>query len=242
METKAVYKAISAVQGEMAVVGISKDRTNHQGSGYQFRGIDDVLNALAPILAKHKLVIMPRAIRREMTERTSKAGGALFYVTLEVEYDFISAVDGSMHTAKGIGEAMDSGDKGTNKAMSAAYKYVCFQAFCIPTEGDNDTDNHTHEVRAYKPSPARQETPKTPIKPKTYIGKIDDVTKGVSPTGKNFVCLVLDGEKCYIAKGSPEEAEGDCQMFGDLMDKGLKVKAEVVPAGAVFEITKIEEA
>jgi hypothetical protein len=47
-----------------------------------------------------------------------------------------------------IGEAMDSGDKSSNKAMSAAYKYAAFQAFCIPTEGDNDADATTHDVRA----------------------------------------------------------------------------------------------
>jgi len=41
---------------------------------------------------------------------------------------------------------MDSGDKATNKAMSAAYKYMAFQTFAIPTEGDNDADAHTHEV------------------------------------------------------------------------------------------------
>ncbi|MNY54686.1 hypothetical protein D3C86_1905820 [compost metagenome] len=41
---------------------------------------------------------------------------------------------------------MDSGDKATNKAMSAAYKYAAFQAFCIPTEGDNDADGQTHQV------------------------------------------------------------------------------------------------
>ncbi|MFS0844210.1 MAG: ERF family protein [Roseburia hominis] len=29
---------------------------------------------------------------------------------------------------------MDSGDKATNKAMSVAFKYACFQVFCIPTE------------------------------------------------------------------------------------------------------------
>ena len=46
------------------------------------------------------------------------------------------------------GEAMDSGDKATNKAMSAAYKYAAMQAFCIPTEGDNDADATTHEVAA----------------------------------------------------------------------------------------------
>jgi hypothetical protein len=47
---------------------------------------------------------------------------------------------------------MDSGDKASNKAMSAAYKYAAFQAFCIPTEGDNDADATTHEVAA--PDPA----------------------------------------------------------------------------------------
>jgi hypothetical protein len=58
----------------------------------------------------------------------------------------VSAEDGSKHTARTFGEAMDSGDKATNKAMSAAYKYMAFQTFAIPTEGDNDADNHTHEI------------------------------------------------------------------------------------------------
>jgi hypothetical protein len=43
---------------------------------------------------------------------------------------------------------MDSGDKATNKAMSAAYKYAAFLTFAIPTEGDNDAESHTHEVAA----------------------------------------------------------------------------------------------
>jgi hypothetical protein len=46
------------------------------------------------------------------------------------------------------GEAMDSADKATNKAMSAAYKYAAFLAFCIPTEGDNDADATTPEPAA----------------------------------------------------------------------------------------------
>ena len=69
-------------------------------------------------------------------------------MTVEAEFDFVSAEDGSRHTVKTFGEAMDSGDKATNKAMSAAYKYAAFQAFSIPTEGDNDADAQTHEVAA----------------------------------------------------------------------------------------------
>jgi hypothetical protein len=141
-----VYKAINAVQAELSSVGITKDRRNMQGSGYNFRGIDDVYNAIAPLLASHRLCILPRVLTRECVERASKSGGALFYVTVEVEFDFVSADDGSKHTVKTFGEAMDSGDKATNKAMSAAYKYAAFQAFSIPTEADNDADAHTHSV------------------------------------------------------------------------------------------------
>ena len=150
----AVYAAISAVQAELAKEGITKNRRNTQ-QGYAFRGIDDVYCALAPLLAKHGLVILPRVISRQSTERQTKNGGVLFYTTVEVEFDFIAAADGSKATVRTVGEAMDSADKSTNKAMSAAFKYMAFMAFAIPTEGDNDADATTHEVAA---KPARQLT------------------------------------------------------------------------------------
>jgi hypothetical protein len=143
-----VYQCINSVQRALSKTGIAKDRTNTQGSGYKFRGIDDVYNAVAPLLAEHGLCILPRMLARVCDERQSKSGGALFYVTVEAEFDFVCAEDGSKHTVKTFGEAMDSGDKATNKAMSAAYKYAAFQAFAIPTEGDNDADAQTHEVKA----------------------------------------------------------------------------------------------
>jgi len=140
-----VYKAILAVAGEMSKQGISKDGKNQQ-QGFKFRGIDQVFNALSPALVQHGLVILPRVLSCNVVERATKSGGAIFYTTLDVEYDFVSAEDGSKHTVRVVGEAMDSGDKSSNKAMSAAYKYACFQAFCIPTEGDNDADATTHEI------------------------------------------------------------------------------------------------
>lgn len=145
-----VYKAINAVQAALAKEGIGKDRKN-QAQGYNFRGIDDVYNALSPLLSQHGLCILPRVLSRECIERTSAKGGALFYVAVEMEFDFVSAADGSKHVVKTFGEAMDSGDKATNKAMSAAYKYASFQAFCIPTEGDNDADAQTHAVEMRAP-------------------------------------------------------------------------------------------
>ena len=146
----AVYGAIAAVQAALAKVGIQKARKNQQ-QGYAFRGIDDVYAAIAPLLAEHGLCIIPRVLSRTCTERQTQRGGALFYTCCDVEYTVAAVKDGSTVTARIMGEAMDSGDKSTNKALSAAYKYLCLQLFCIPTEGDNDADSTTHEVRAARP-------------------------------------------------------------------------------------------
>jgi len=144
-EAPKVYAAIASVMADIAKEGIAKGRSNQQ-QGYKFRGIDDVYNALSPILSAHKLVMLPRVLTRDVIERQTKSGGALFYVTVDMEFTLVCAEDGSNHVIRTYGEAMDSGDKATNKAMSAAYKYAAMQAFCIPTEGDNDADAVTHEV------------------------------------------------------------------------------------------------
>ena len=160
-----VYQAINRVQAALAVTGISKDRTCQQGASFRFRGIDDVFNALSPLLAEHGLCVLPRMLARTCEERTSGAGKALFYVTVEAEFDLVAAEDGSKHTIRTFGEAMDSGDKATNKAMSAAYKYAALQAFAIPTEGDNDPDATAHDVAARNQrQPAAQDRSAAPAK------------------------------------------------------------------------------
>lgn len=153
-----VFRAIADVMKVMSQEGISKSRRSGDGGGpkFQFRGIDDVYNALSSVMADNRLMMLPRMIGRETTERTTRAGGAMFYTVVEAEFDLVSAVDGSKHTIRTFGEAMDSSDKSTNKAMSAAFKYAAMQAFCIPTEGDNDADATTHDVAPKGPSAAAQ--------------------------------------------------------------------------------------
>ena len=158
-----VIRAMNLVSARLAEEGIKKSRNNQQ-QGYKFRGIDEVLNALSAIISSEKLVIIPHVQSRDVTERQTKSGGALFSVVVRVDYTFISAEDGSREVVGPFdGEAMDSADKATNKAMSAAYKYMAIQTFCIPTEGDNDADATTHEVApaAGGPPPTRQQPPAT---------------------------------------------------------------------------------
>lgn len=146
MEGK-IYDAISSVMAEIGA--ISKEKKNQQ-QGFMYRGIDDVYNALQPALVKHKVFVTPFVENEIREERTNKNGTLMFYTRLEVLYKFYT-VDGSCVETKVIGEAMDSGDKATNKALSIAYKYACFQVFCIPTEELVDPDGESHEFRLKEP-------------------------------------------------------------------------------------------
>jgi hypothetical protein len=176
-----VYQCIAAVQGELAKTGIGKDSLNSFDK-YKFRGIDAVYNALAPLLAGHGLCVLPRIIERTCEERESRKGDPMFYVTVTAEFDFVSAADGSTHTVRTYGEAMDRSDKATNKAMSAAYKYAAFMTFAIPTEGDNDADAATPEVAAKtQPEPtanARKEYP-FPDGPATGITQLKAMARAL---------------------------------------------------------------
>jgi hypothetical protein len=150
---QSVYQKIAIVQAELAKVGISKSRKNQTpGAQYNFRGIDEVYNTLAPLMADHGLCILPRIVEHSLTERgKTRNGNAIYSAVVTAEFDFVSADDGSIHVVRTMGEAMDSSDKATNKAMSAAYKYAALMTFAIPTEGDNDADAHTPEVMAPQP-------------------------------------------------------------------------------------------
>lgn len=206
-EVPKVYAAINAVQAELAKEGIAKDRNNPQ-QNYKFRGIDDVYNALSPLLAKHKLCILPRVVNRDIAEKQSKSGGTLFYTTLTMEFDFVSAEDGSKHIVCTVGEAMDSGDKSCNKAQSAAFKYACLQAFAIPTEGDNDTENHTHEVAAPAKAAPKKTASKEP-EPETLAKQVAAVLKAAGCVTKEHSAVVIKFVTNDLADGNALRKDDD---------------------------------
>jgi hypothetical protein len=142
-----VYSAIAAVTADLAGTGIAKARVN-QIDDYAYRSIDDVTNRLAPLLAKHRLCILPRVVERTMGERAGPNHALMLHVALKVGFDIVSARDGSMHTIMAYGEALDGGDKATAKAMSAAFKQALLQAFCVPTSGAADSDASTYKLKA----------------------------------------------------------------------------------------------
>lgn len=122
-----IYEAISKCMEEIGAVG--KDDVNKQ-QGFKYRGIDAVMNAINPALVKNHVFIVPEVMDQQRQERTTSKGSVLIYSICRIKYTFF-AEDGSYIEAITVGEGMDSGDKATNKAMAIAFKYACFQVFCI---------------------------------------------------------------------------------------------------------------
>lgn len=185
-ETKPVPAIIGAICEIMnAIDAIKKGKTSDHGN-FKFRGIDDVMNVLAPLLRAHCVFITPRLVASSHNRYTSNGGGGLMNTVVEVEYVFTSAADGSTHIAGPIpGEGMDSGDKSTAKAMSVAMRTMLLQVFAIPTE-DRDPDHDVYEVAAPgRDAPAsrtpRQSAP-SPRKAKTN----DDPWADDDPTAVKY--------------------------------------------------------
>ena len=152
-----VNKAMVEIKLELARHGgITKDRIAPVGGGYAFRGIDDLYNVLCGLTAQHgmnmyPLVIGEPKVEYQVTTKNGRQGEKIealqTHVHLLLEVKFVSAVDGSYETVRTAGEAIDHGDKATNKAMSAAMKYACIMAFQIPVHGENiDIESHNVEV------------------------------------------------------------------------------------------------
>lgn len=139
MESK-IYGAIIAVMRDCGSIG--KDRQTSGFASFKFRGIDDVYNALHPVMSLHGVFCVPEVLETTREERANAKGTVMAYVTAKVRFTFYAEDGSSVHCVT-VGEAMDSGDKALPKAQSIAMKYAMFQTFCIPTEEMPDPDAET---------------------------------------------------------------------------------------------------
>jgi hypothetical protein len=176
MANPTIYQAINSIMQDIEAIG--KNKKNAQ-QGYSFRGIDDMYNALQPLFKKHAVFITSNVLESKREERLTKSGGALIYTIAKCQFKFFT-IDGSFIESVLEGEAMDSGDKSTNKAMSTALKYALMQMFLIPTEEKLDTEYHSHEIVA-----------KQVKQPEPVLNEIDIMARKVYTTADDLL-LVLD--------------------------------------------------
>jgi len=137
-----IYQAIWAVM--RGVTAVTKDGWNNH-SKYNFRGVDDVVNAVGPQLREHGVMIIPEIIDTKVDERVTNAQKLNLFWTVRVRYTWYCLADGSSISCEVLGEAADTGDKGASKAQSVAYRVAILQVLCIPTS-ERDPDADTHQV------------------------------------------------------------------------------------------------
>jgi hypothetical protein len=136
-----IVQAMNAIMKEVGAIA-KKDKNTSQG--FNFRGIDSVVNAVSPALQKHGVIVVPTVEEYEYaTVEIGRNRTAMGHVKVKVTYTFIGA-SGDSIKATVVGEAMDAGDKATAKAMSVAFRTALLQALALPTD-EADPDSSSYE-------------------------------------------------------------------------------------------------
>lgn len=205
-----IYGLIAQAMGKVGAIGKESTATNGSGKQmYKFRGIDAVYNALNPVMSELGLFICPEVLEQAREERKSVSGGNLIYSILKVKFTMY-APDGSNVSCVVIGEGMDSGDKASNKAMSVALKYACFEMLMIPTEEMVDPDGEVHETAPGSTPPA---APKQVRQEKVgnHSGQVS--TAPTLPAPENPVAMYLARERRNLQNARQITEKENAELF-----------------------------
>lgn len=176
----------------MKAVGAIAKKDKNTSQGFNFRGIDSVVNAVSPALQKFGVLVMPTVLDYEYsTVEVGRNRTAMGHVKVKVTYTFIGTA-GDTISATVVAEAMDAGDKATTKAMSVAFRTALLQSLCLPTD-DADPD-----ASSYERSSANDVMPVTAIELKiTTVKDLDALAaigqyitehkNGYSPENLNYL-------------------------------------------------------
>lgn len=193
-----------------------------------------------PALAKNKVFIVPEILEqtREVVG-TTKNGAKMTMVICKIKYTFF-AEDGSHIESVIIGEALDTGDKATNKAMAIAYKYACFQVFCIPTEEMVDPDSESLEVKVESTAKGQSRSPAAKKQDRPSVAKTADDAEqkqdGENGSGDKITTAMLNtvreeqkrtgvtdylilSQKCVKAKQVEDMSVNEFKAIMEIFDK-----------------------
>ena len=217
---KTVVAALSAVMADVQAIRKGQKNTA-PNANYMFRGIDAVMNAVGPALRTHGVVIVPECVESHYRDVQTSTGKPSREATVTVTYRAYGPAGDSI-IMQSAGEAMDSGDKGTPKAMSVAYRTLLLQALTIPTD-EPDPDSQTYE-RAAQPrrEPRRESAPaaKTPEKRARdrMVALWADVGIGGQPNRDKalaFISQVVGRDVASSSEISDDEVQVVVQVLSD---------------------------
>ena len=243
-----IYALMARVLADVQPVGKDHQAPPEAG-GYAYRSIDDVYAVLHEALARHGVICTPEVIQRETNYVKGKDGRTRVHHVLTIRYTW-SAPDGSSIATTTVGEAMDSGDKGANKAMTAAYKYAAFQTFAIPVAGvalDSEAEHHEiAELPAKRPPltdgtgrPVEWPTPE-PAHKEADLSKLKEVYRRAYPQVRGFRREHVENWLAWFGQRDGREYQRLEEMPQENIDAICRRVEEVIAAGAVPPIDEGE--
>lgn len=221
----AIYQSLGGIVRELAPMG--KDGTNEY-LNFDARTIEGCVDWLAPKLKKHNLFITQKILRletkNEVDPRAPNGPASFARVTVHIEYQWHSTIDGSSLKTEGIGAHLSKGDKGVHSADSGAFKYMVSRLSCAPfKQVDSCTESEYEEAveEAEKKQPKKNKPERALSKPPRF----DEVkvpqkmweTKWPDPVGKP------NGE-VFFRECSPELA--GIMLFNFLDRTGIDMKCD----------------
>lgn len=216
-EAVPVHTAWARVMADVKSVAKAGTFTSKNAGTYKFRGIDHVLNAVAPALRRHGVMIFPVKMVPEYRDIPTSSGGKMHECTVTVDYE-ITGPDGSTKNAQSIGEAVDVSDKSTTKASTQAYRNFLIAALSIPVEDARiDGDAVQHE-RGDRPRPRAGQYVEEICHPRTSLGRLQQIRKEI--TEHRLGDAIVTNEN------------GDDEKLGELLARHGKAKQDAARAEA----------
>lgn len=217
-EKPSIFEVFATVKREVGPVG--KDSRNQQ-QNFNYRGIDAVVNAAAGALDKHGVITVPVLDQYDYDGNVEigKNRSLMGHAKVQVTYRFYGPA-GDYFDARVPGEAMDSGDKATAKAMSVAYRIALLQCLNLPTdEADPDSQTYERSPRASAGDAWESAAPASPRQPQN--SSRDGAQRNSAPSWLDTA----------IAKAATFKTEAD--GTGLWKESAAKVHArEIAPADA----------
>lgn len=157
-----LVQKIAAITGELGA--ISKDRKKDSQLNYGYQSIDDVVNAINPLLAKYGVCISEEIKDLQTHEVAVETKyGVKQGIRADVRMAYHVTDGNQTIVTHGAAIKIDYSDKSVTQAMSMAYKYAMIRLFAIRTNDTLDPDEFTseHYVPVSQMAKEKQETKRT---------------------------------------------------------------------------------
>jgi hypothetical protein len=124
---------------------------------YKFITDKQVNGLLRPRLARARIIIIPETVEElECMVLTTAKGGTSYMSRIRVTWRIVDGKNGDTFTGQSLGYGDDSGDKGANKAFTAAFKNFLIKLFQIGGDTDIEEDEAADKRASIRESGARR--------------------------------------------------------------------------------------